>query len=237
MLTLRPSDARGKANFGWLDSRHSFSFGEYFDPAHMGFGPLRVINEDWVAPGTGFDTHPHRDMEIVTYVLSGALEHKDSLGSSSVIRPGEVQRMTAGTGILHSEYNPLADQVVHLLQIWIVPDRKGHVPGYEQKPVAVAARPGRLHLIAGPQGGEGAVRINQDATIQAGRLAAGDSVTVALAPGRGAWVQVAAGAVSVNGQPLAAGDAVAASDEDALRIVAETDAEILVFDLPMASRQ
>ena len=234
MLTLRPADARGKADFGWLDSRHSFSFGEYSDPAHMGFGPLRVINEDWVAPGTGFDTHPHRDMEIVTYVLSGALEHKDSLGSSSIIRPGEVQRMTAGTGIRHSEYNPLADQVVHLLQIWILPDRRGHVPGYEQKPVAVADRPGRLHLIAGPQGGDGAVRINQDASIHAGRLAIGDRVEFPLADGRGAWVQVARGAVAVNGLALTAGDAVAAREEDRLAIVAEQDAEILVFDLPLS---
>lgn len=233
MLTLRASDARGKANFGWLDSRHSFSFGEYFDPAHMGFGPLRVINEDWVAPGTGFDTHPHRDMEIVTYVLSGALEHKDSLGSSSVIRPGEVQRMTAGTGIRHSEYNPLSDQVVHLLQIWILPDRKGHVPGYEQVPVAVHGQPGRLHRIAGPGGGDGAVHINQDAAIHAGVLAAGDRVDFPLAAGRGAWVQVARGAVTVNGMALAAGDAVAARDEAALAIQADAAAEILVFDLPL----
>lgn len=233
MLTLRASDARGKASFGWLDSRHSFSFGEYFDPAHMGFGPLRVINEDWVAPGTGFDTHPHHDMEIVTYVLSGALEHKDSLGSSSVICPGEVQRMTAGTGIRHSEYNPLPDQVVHLLQIWILPDRKGHLPGYEQVPVAVHGQPGRLHRIAGPGGGDGAVHINQDATIHAGVLAAGDRVDFPLAAGRGAWVQVARGAVTVNGMALAAGDAVAARDEAALAIQADAAAEILVFDLPL----
>lgn len=233
MLTLRPSDARGKANFGWLDSRHSFSFGEYFDPAHMGFGPLRVINEDWVAPGTGFDTHPHRDMEIVTYVLSGALKHQDSLGSSSIIRPGEVQRMTAGTGIRHSEHNPSVDEVVHLLQIWIIPDRRGHEPGYEQKPVFVADQPGRLHLIAGPTGGDGAVRINQDASIHAGRLQAGDLVAFPLAAGRGAWVQVAKGAVTVNGQSLSAGDAVAAEDEAGLDIAGDQDGEILVFDLPM----
>ena len=233
MLTLRPSESRGKANFGWLDSRHSFSFGEYFDPAHMGFGPLRVINEDWVAPGTGFDTHPHRDMEIVTYVLSGALKHQDSLGSSSIIRPGEVQRMTAGTGIRHSEHNPSAEEVVHLLQIWIIPDRRGYEPGYEQKPVLIADQPGRLHLIAGPVGGEGAVRINQDAAIHAGRFNADDQVVFPLAAGRGAWVQVAQGGVSVNGHTLKAGDAIAAQAEDSLAIFADEAAEILVFDLPL----
>ncbi|MGE4279130.1 MAG: pirin family protein [Magnetospirillum sp.] len=233
MLTLRPSQDRGQANFGWLDSRHSFSFGEYFDPAHMGFGPLRVINEDWVAPGTGFDTHPHRDMEIVTYVLSGALKHQDSLGSSSIIRPGEVQRMTAGTGIRHSEHNPSADEVVHLLQIWIVPDRRGHEPGYEQKTVLIAEQPGRLHLIAGPVGGDGAVSINQDAAIHAGQLKTGDQVAFPLATGRGAWVQVAKGGVTVNGHDLKAGDAIAARDEDMLDIIAREAAEILVFDLPL----
>ena len=231
MLIARPSAERGKANFGWLDSRHSFSFGEYFDPAHMGFASLRVINEDWVAPGAGFDTHPHRDMEIVTYVLEGALEHRDSLGSRSVIRPGEVQRMTAGTGIRHSEYNASDRDQVHLLQIWILPDRKGLEPGYEQKPVVVAEQPGRLHVIASPDGRDGSVSIHQDAVIHAGIIPAGVTVEFGLASGRGAWVQVARGAVSVNGLRLEVGDGLAAHDEEALAIRGESDAEILVFDL------
>ncbi|MBR9972451.1 pirin family protein [Magnetospirillum sulfuroxidans] len=231
MLIARPSAERGKANFGWLDSRHSFSFGEYFDPAYMGFASLRVINEDWVAPGTGFDTHPHRDMEIVTYVLEGALEHQDSLGSRSVIRPGEVQRMTAGTGIRHSEYNASDREQVHLLQIWILPDRKGLEPGYEQKPVKVAEQPGRLHVIASPDGRDGAVSIHQNAVIHAGILPVGSAVAFALAPDRGAWVQVARGAVTVNGLRLEAGDGLAARDEEVLNIHGDADAEILVFDL------
>lgn len=231
MLIARPSAERGKADFGWLDSRHSFSFGEYFDPAHMGFASLRVINEDWVAPGTGFDTHPHRDMEIITYVLEGALEHRDSLGSRSVIRPGEVQRMTAGTGIRHSEYNASDRDQVHLLQIWILPERKGLEPGYEQKPVAVAEQPGRLHVIASPDGRDGSVSIHQDAVIHAGIIPTDVTVELGLAAGRGAWVQVARGAVTVNGLRLQAGDGLAAHDEAALTIHGETDAEILVFDL------
>lgn len=233
MLVTRASADRGKANFGWLDSRHTFSFGEYFDPAFMGFGPLRVINEDWVAPSTGFDTHPHRDMEIITYVLEGALAHKDSLGSAAVIRPGEVQRMTAGTGIRHSEFNASDTEVVHLLQIWILPSAKGLTPGYEQKPVLMASQPGKLHVIASPDGRDDSVSINQDAVVSAAVLGAGEQVRVSLASGRGAWIQVARGTISVNGQLLSEGDGLAAAEESTLAIVAEDKAEFLVFDMAM----
>jgi redox-sensitive bicupin YhaK (pirin superfamily) len=231
MLTIRPSEARGHVEFGWLDTRHSFSFGHYHDPAHMGFRALRVINEDRVDPGAGFDPHPHRDMEILTYVLSGALEHRDSMGNGSVIRPGDVQRMTAGTGVVHSEQNASATEPVHLLQIWILPARTGLAPGYEQKAFPEAERRGRLRPLASADGREGSVTVHQDVTLYSALLGAGESVRHALAPGRHAWVQVARGAVSVNGETVRAGDGVALSDERSLALEASEDAELLLFDL------
>src|SRR4051794_3121430 len=217
MITIRPSAARGRTALGWLDSAHSFSFGDYWDPEHTGFRSLRVINEDRVEGGTGFGTHPHRDMEILTWVLSGALEHRDSLGTGSVIGPGEIQRMTAGTGILHSEYNPSADEPVHLLQIWLLPERKGLTPSYDQRAFPEAGRRGRLQLLASRDGRDGAVTIHQDADLFAAELARGESVTHSLRPGRSAWVQVTRGAVNVNGKALRAGDGAAVRDETALR--------------------
>jgi redox-sensitive bicupin YhaK (pirin superfamily) len=214
-----------------LDSAHTFSFGDYWDPQHMGFRSLRVINEDHVAPGTGFGTHPHRDMEILTWVLSGALEHRDSLGTGSVIGPGEIQRMTAGTGILHSEYNPSADERVHLLQIWLLPERRGLTPGYDQRTFPAAGRRGRLQLLAARDGRDGAVSIHQDADLFATELAAGQSVTHALQPGRSAWVQVTRGAVNLNGKALRAGDGAAVRDEPEVRLASEGEAAVLLFDL------
>jgi hypothetical protein len=231
MITIRPGDERGVANFGWLDSRHSFSFGHYYDPNHMGFGVLRVINEDWVKPGTGFDTHGHRDMEIVTYVLAGALEHKDSLGNGSIIRPGEVQRMTAGTGIRHSEYNPSKTDPVHLLQIWILPEREGLAPGYEQKAIPDADSGGRLRLIGSRDGRDGSVTIHQDVDLYAGLFAAGEGTRLDLRPGRGVWVQVAHGDVNINGVNLNAGDGAAITDADAVEIEGRKGGEVLVFDM------
>ncbi len=231
MITIRPSDERGVAEFGWLKSRHTFSFGHYYDPRHMGFRSLRVINDDWVAPGAGFDTHGHRDMEIVTYVLEGALEHKDSLGTGSVIRPGEVQRMTAGTGIMHSEFNHSKSEFVHLLQIWIEPERTGLVPGYEQREFALDERRGTLRLVASRDGRDGSVTIHQDAALYAAVLAADESVSHELAPGRHAWLHVARGAARLNGHTLTEGDAAGVSDEPRLDITAQPDAEILLFDL------
>jgi redox-sensitive bicupin YhaK (pirin superfamily) len=231
MITLRPAAARGRTALGWLDSAHTFSFGDYWDPEYAGFRSLRVINEDRVAPGTGFGTHPHRDMEILTWVLSGALEHRDSLGTGSVIGPGEIQRMTAGTGILHSEYNPSADEPVHLLQIWLLPERKGLTPGYEQHTFPEAGRRGRLQLLASRDGRDGAVTIHQDADLFAAELAAGQSVTHALRPGRSAWVQVTRGAVSLNGKALRAGDGAAVRDEPEVRLTSEGEAAVLLFDL------
>lgn len=231
MLSLRRSQERGQANFGWLHSRHSFSFGEYHDPAHMGFRTLRVINDDRVAPGAGFPSHPHRDMEIISYVLEGALEHEDSLGTGSVIRPGEVQRMSAGTGIVHSEYNHSKSEPVRFLQIWILPERKGIEPGYEQKQLPAAERQGRLRLVASRDGREGSLVIHQDADVYAASLGPGDQVEHALAPGRHAWVQVARGQVRVNGTHLAEGDGAALSDERTVRLEGEEEAELLLFDL------
>jgi redox-sensitive bicupin YhaK (pirin superfamily) len=231
MLTVRKSSERGHANHGWLDSFHTFSFAGYRDPEWMGFGALRVINEDRIAPGAGFPTHRHQDMEIVTWVLAGALEHKDSLGNGGVIRPGEVQRMRAGHGIAHSEYNASATEPVHLLQIWIEPDTDGLEPGYEQIAFAPASLQGRLRLIASSDGREGSVTIHQDATIHAGRLAAGDRVSLALAPGRRAWLQVATGRIKVQGYPLEAGDAVAIRFESGTEIEALEASELVVFDL------
>jgi redox-sensitive bicupin YhaK (pirin superfamily) len=241
MITIRRADERGHAEHGWLDSHHTFSFADYYDPAHMGFRSLRVINEDWVQAGKGFPTHPHSDMEIVTYVLDGALEHKDSMGTGSVIRPGEVQRMTAGTGVTHSEHNASRTEPVHLLQIWILPERRRLQPGYEQKAFPESERRGRLRLIASRDGAEGSVTINQDARLYGTLLGDGERVTHALAPGRHAWLQVARGGVRVNGTSLAAGDGAAISDERTLELVgqaardasgdAEGRAEVLLFDL------
>lgn len=231
MLTVRKSHERGHANHGWLDSYHTFSFAGYRDPRWMGFGPLRVINDDRIAPGAGFPTHSHSDMEIVTWVLAGALEHKDSLGNGGVIRPGEAQRMRAGHGIAHSEYNASGTEPVHLLQIWIEPDAYGLEPGYEQVAFAPERLAGQLRLIASNDGREGSVTIHQDAAIRAGRLAAGDRVTLALAPGRRAWLHVATGRVTVRGYPLEAGDAVAVVGETAVEIEALDASEVIAFDL------
>lgn len=231
MMEVRRTDDRGHADFGWLDSRHSFSFGQYHDPAFMGFGPLRVINEDRVTAGAGFDTHGHRDMEIISYVLEGALAHKDSLGTGSVIRPGDVQRMSAGTGIMHSEFNASNSEPVHFLQIWIIPDARGIAPSYEQKHFAPETRSGKLTLLAGKGGRDGALTIHQDADLYSALLAGGDEVTHAVAPGRKIWVQVAKGAVALNGTKLTAGDGAALADEARVTLAAETASEVLVFDM------
>jgi len=230
MMTLSPAAARGHTDIGWLDSHHTFSFGDYYDPAHMGFRSLRVINDDRVAPGGGFPTHGHSDMEIVSYVLEGALEHRDSIGTGSVIRPGDVQRMTAGTGVRHSEFNASRTEGVHFLQIWIVPDRRGHAPGYEQKSFSEAERGGRLRLVAAPDGRDGSVTLHQDVALYAGLLAEGQRAELALAPGRHAYVHVARGAATVNGQKMGEGDGAALSDERALAIDGH-GCEVLVFDL------
>ena len=232
MITIRRSKERGHADHGWLDTFHTFSFADYWDPQSMGWGPLRVINEDFVAPGTGFPTHAHRDMEIISYVLEGALQHKDSLGTGSVITPGEVQRMSAGTGVRHSEFNASKTEPVHLLQIWIEPARTGIAPGYEQKTFAEATRRGRLRLIAAPDGRDGAVTIHQDATVYATNLDRGERVQHTLAPGRLAWLQVARGALLLNGERLAHGDGAAIQSEPTLTIEALEPAEALLFDLP-----
>jgi quercetin 2,3-dioxygenase len=232
MLTIRPAQDRGIANFGWLDSRHTFSFGEYHDPNHMGFADLRVINEDKVAPEKGFPTHGHRDMEIVTYVLEGALEHKDSIGTGSVIRPGDVQRMSAGTGIQHSEYNASNSKPVHLLQIWILPEQKGIEPGYEQKNFAVAEKQGKLKLVGSRNGRDGSITIHQDIDLYAAALSEGDSVSYTFTPNRVGWVQVARGEVQLNDQTLSAGDGVAIAQESLITLqgVAQ-NAEVLLFDM------
>jgi redox-sensitive bicupin YhaK (pirin superfamily) len=231
MLTIRRAEERGHYDHGWLDTRHSFSFADYHDPAHMGFRHLRVINEDRVAPGQGFGTHPHRDMEILTYVLSGALEHQDNLGNGSIIRPGDVQRMTAGTGVLHSEFNPSPAEPVHFLQIWIVPERRNLSPGYEQKSLPALARDGGLVLVASRDGRDGSLTVHQDVALYAARLQPGQAVTHALAAGRTAWVQVTRGSVALNGQPLAAGDGAALENEAAIGLRADSGSEVLVFDL------
>ncbi len=213
MIAIRPAAQRGHAEHGWLDSRHTFSFADYHDDRYMGFGPLRVINEDRVQPGQGFGTHSHRDMEIISYVLEGALEHKDSLGNGSVIRPGHVQRMSAGTGVRHSEFNPSRDDVVHFLQIWIVPERRDIAPGYEERVFGDQEKRGRLKLIGSHEGREGSVVIHQDVDLYAAVLAPGEQVTHAQRPGRRTWIQVARGAVEVNGLALAAGDGAASTSE------------------------
>jgi quercetin 2,3-dioxygenase len=231
-IVVRPAEARGRADFGWLDSRHTFSFGDYYDPQQMGFGVLRVINEDRVQPGGGFETHGHRDMEIISYVLEGALEHRDSIGTGSVIRPGDVQRMSAGTGIRHSEFNHSQSEPVHFLQIWLLPKEQGLSPSYEQKTFVESEKRGRLRLVASSDGRDGSVIIHQDAEIYASILNEDEQVKHALPTGRG-WLQVVCGAVEVNGHSLRAGDGTAVNDEPVLTVTAESDdAEILLFDLP-----
>jgi redox-sensitive bicupin YhaK (pirin superfamily) len=232
-LALRKSDSRGKANFGWLDSRHSFSFGEYHDPAHMGFGPLRVINDDRVAAGGGFAPHGHRDMEIISYVLDGGLQHQDSLGNGSVIRPGDVQRMSAGSGIRHSEYNASKTDPVHFLQIWIIPERQGIAPGYEQKTFSPQDKQGRLRLVASRDGRDGSVTLHRDADMYATLLGAGEAVHHDLKPGRGAWIHVARGSVSLNGTKLTAGDGASLDTPGPLTLDQGQDAEVLLFDMAM----
>ena len=231
MINIRRGNERGGGNYGWLDTKHTFSFSDYWDEKWMGFRSLRVINEDWVAPSSGFPTHPHRDMEIITYVLSGQLEHKDSLGTGSVILPGDGQRMTAGRGIRHSEANPSSSESVHLLQIWILPDKQGYEPGYEQKSFPEAEKRGKFRLIASSDGAEGSVKINQDAKLFVTLLAPGEEVTQPLAAKRHAWLQVAKGEVELNGQKLHQGDGAAISEEKKLTIKATEDAEVLLFDL------
>ena len=232
MLTLRRAQDRGRADFGWLDSRHSFSFGEYYDPAHMGFGPLRVINDDRVAGGGGFPTHPHRDMEIVSYVLDGALAHKDSLGTGSVIKPGDVQRMSAGTGIAHSEFNASRTDPVHFLQIWFLPERRGLTPGYEQKNFDADSKRDQLRLVASPDGRDGSVTIRSDASLYVSLLGKDATVSHQVAAGRGLWLQVARGSVAVGDITLAEGDGLQVTNEKALEIVGKAEqSEILLFDL------
>ena len=230
-LSIRKSGERGHADLGWLDSRHTFSFGHYHDPRHMGFGPLRVINEDRVAPGGGFPTHPHRDMEIISYVLAGGLEHKDSLGTGSVIRPGDVQRMSAGTGVRHSEYNASDREPVHFLQIWVIPEKQGIPPGYEQKTFPADEKRGKLRLIGARDGRDGAITIHQDVDLYAGLIEKGVSLSHVLLPRRLAWIQVIAGAIKVNGEALAAGDGAAVADEATLTIESLASAEFLLFDM------
>ena len=230
MLTIRKAEDRGASRLDWLESYHSFSFSDYYDPAHMGFRSLRVINDDVVAAGGGFGTHPHRDMEIITYVLEGELEHKDSLGTGSIIRPGDVQKMSAGTGIRHSEFNHSSSAPVHLLQIWIVPERAGIAPGYQQLSFSREAKLGKLLLVAANEDREDLIRIHQDAKMYVSVLEGSQNVRHEVASGRHAWVHVARGAVSVNGKVLRAGDAVAVSGE-AVDIAAAPGGEVLVFDL------
>ena len=231
MLTLRKGTERGHADHGWLQTFHSFSFADYYDPQHMGYGALRVINDDRVQAGKGFGTHPHRDMEIITYILDGELQHRDSMGNGSVIRRGDVQRMSAGTGVLHSEFNPSPTHPVHLLQIWIEPSARGIAPGYEQKHFSDEDKRGRLTLIASPDGADGSVAIHQDARVYAAILQETDAVEHRLAAGRKAYVHVATGTAVVNGERLGAGDAVQIADEQRIGISGAPEAEVLLFDL------
>jgi redox-sensitive bicupin YhaK (pirin superfamily) len=231
MIAVRKSDDRGHFDHGWLKTYHTFSFDQYYDPKQMHFRSLRVINEDRVAPGRGFPTHPHRDMEIITYVLEGALAHKDSLGTGAVIRPGDGQRMSAGTGIQHSEFNASKDEPVHLLQIWILPEQRGLEPSYEQKSFPDEEKQGRLRLIAGREPKDGAVKIHQDVELYVSRLAPGQEVAHTIRDGRHAWLQVARGEVTVNGTKLKQGDGAGVSDERELKIAGTGDAEVLLFDL------
>ena len=231
MLTLRKSEDRGIADFGWLNSHHTFSFGNYFDPQHMGFGPLRVINEDRVQPGQGFGTHGHRDMEIISWVLDGALEHKDSMGTGAVIRPGEIQRMTAGTGVTHSEFNASKSESVHFLQIWIMPDKTGYKPGYEQHAFAAEDLADRWALVASNNPTGKAVKINQDANLYIARLSAGHELTHVTHKTRKLWVHVARGEITLDGNQLDTGDGAALSDVDQITVRAGKDAEVLLFDM------
>lgn len=231
MITIRDHLERGQSREGWLDSRHTFSFSDYHDPAHMGFRSLRVINEDRVAPGAGFPRHGHRDMDIISYVLEGELEHQDSLGNGAVIRPGDVQRMSAGTGILHSEFNPSKTEPVHFLQIWIIPDRDGLPPSYEQKAFPIAERRGRLRMVAAPRAEDGAVTLHQDARLFIADMAPGQRVTHEVGRGRGIWVQLARGNVSLNGKQLREGDGAAMEQEPLVTLEADSEAELLLFDL------
>jgi quercetin 2,3-dioxygenase len=228
--TIRKANERGHANHGWLDSYHTFSFANYYDPEHMGYRSLRVINDDLVMPGQGFGTHPHRDMEIITYVLSGQLEHKDSMGNGRIIKPGEVQYMAAGTGVQHSEFNPSNDEAVHLLQIWIQPDRKGTKPNYAEKSMKEKAE-GKFHLITSKSGRDGSIAINQDADLWLAKLGVGNRVTHTLASGRHAWLHVAEGEVSVNGEKLSGGDAIAIDEQGTVELNATKPSQVLLFDL------
>ena len=232
MLTVRKAEARGHAHHGWLDTWHTFSFADYYDPREMGFGALRVINDDKVEPGQGFGMHGHRDMEIITYVLEGALEHKDSMGNGSIIRPGNVQRMSAGTGVRHSEFNPSREERVHLLQIWIEPKITGVRPSYEEKVFGPADKKGKLRLVASPDGRDGSVTIHQDALVYAALLDGKDAITHALAPGRRAYLHVARGALKVNGIELKGGDGAKIAGESRLELGEARQAEVLLFDLP-----
>jgi redox-sensitive bicupin YhaK (pirin superfamily) len=231
MITRRPADERGSTRTDWLDSWHTFSFNRYYDPRHMGFRDLRVINEDFVAPATGFGAHSHSDMEIITYIVSGALEHKDSMGNTSVIRPGDAQRMSAGTGVTHSERNPSTDAPTHLLQIWILPEREGLPPGYEQREFASEGARGGLRLIASRAGSDEAVKVHQDVEVYSATLGEGEEVAYELRGGRHAWVQLIEGSLSLNEVELRAGDGAAVSEEESLLIRAGEPSEFLLFDL------
>jgi len=231
MITVRRSAERGGANDGWLDTKHTFSFADYHDPAHMGFRDLRVLNEDRVTPGEGFPTHSHRDMEILSWVLAGELEHRDSMGNGSVIRPGELQRMSAGTGVRHSERNPSGQKPLHFLQIWIFPERNGLAPSYEQKEFPEAERRGRLRVIASPDGRDGSVTIHQDVSLSTALLDGAEKASIDVRPGRSAWVQVARGSLDLNGRRLESGDGAAVSREERLELANGKNAEVLVFDL------
>jgi redox-sensitive bicupin YhaK (pirin superfamily) len=231
MMTIRRAGERGHANHGWLDSHHTFSFANYYDPKHMGFRALRVINDDRVTGGQGFGAHPHDNMEIISYVLEGGLAHKDSTGTDGVIRPGDVQRMSAGTGVTHSEFNASKTDTVHFLQIWLIPDKRGIKPGYEQKTFTEAEKRGTLRLVASPDARDGSLTIHTNANVYAGLFDKGESAKVELAPGRQAWVQVARGKVKVNGHELGEGDGAAVSQETAINVEGVAGGEVLVFDL------
>jgi len=231
MIQIRKASERGHFDHGWLNTNHTFSFASYYDPKQMGFRSLRVINEDWIEGGQGFGMHPHKDMEIITYVLEGAIAHKDTTGGEGILRPGEVQTMTAGKGLFHSEFNASDKETLHLYQIWIMPEKSGLTPGYDQKEFPAAEREGQLRPVVTRDGRNGSLKINQDATLYASTLKPGEEVKLDLAPGRYAWLQVARGKVALNGQALAAGDGAALSNEQALAIRAESAAEVLLFDL------
>ena len=231
MITLRRAAERGGGDYGWLDTRHTFSFNDYHDARQMGFRALRVINEDWIAPGKGFGTHGHRDMEIVTYVLEGALAHKDSLGNGSVLRPGEFQRMTAGTGIEHSEFNPSETEPVHLYQIWLFPEKRGLVPSYDQREFPDDERNGKLRVVASPDGRDGSLTIHQNALVSLGTIAAGERISYELGPSRHAWVQVLRGSIELNGVALGVSDGAAVGEESSLALNAKQASEVMLFDL------